>query len=69
MKLNMDCVRDVLLFLESESYFVVNDLGDVEAIGSWFRSICQSLAEYPPDVLYYTLSKLEEGGDIDMSTQ
>ncbi|MBC3938548.1 DUF2513 domain-containing protein [Anaerotruncus massiliensis (ex Liu et al. 2021)] len=69
MKLNMDCVRDVLLFLESESYFVVNDLGDVEAIGSWFRSICKSLAEYPPDVIYYTLSKLEEGGYIDMSTQ
>lgn len=68
MKLNMNCVRDVLLFLESESYFVVNDLGDVEAVGSWFRPICMSLPEYPPDVIYYTLSKLEEGEYIDMST-
>lgn len=68
MKLDMNCVRDILLFLESVPYFITDESGDVEACGCWFNSICENLPDYPKETLYYSLSKLEEGGYIDMST-
>lgn len=69
MQLNHDCVRDVLLLLESEPYVATNDEGAVESNGVWLPDICAGLPQYPQEVIYYTLSKLEEGGYIDMSTQ
>lgn len=69
MKLNHNCVRDVLLFLEAEPYVITNSDGDVEFVGVWFHSICDKLPHYPQEVIYYTLSKLAEGGYLDMSTQ
>ncbi|BAK99744.1 hypothetical protein OBV_25460 [Oscillibacter valericigenes Sjm18-20] len=67
MKLNHECVRDTLLLLESLPYVITNDDGDVEFVGVWFPAICSSLATYPQEVIYYTLSKMDEAGFIDMS--
>lgn len=69
MKLDMKCVRDVLLFLESEQYIITNDLGNVETVGSWMPHICESLPQYSQETIYYTLARLEEGGYLSISTQ
>ena len=69
MKLDYDCVRDTLVYLESAPYVVTNDSGRVEFKGVWLPAICNDLPKYPQEVIYYTLSKLDEGGYIDMSVQ
>lgn len=69
LKLDSNCVRDVLLYLESEPYVRTNENGRVEFVGVWLPSICKQLSAYPQEVIFYTLSKLEEGEYIDMSVQ
>lgn len=69
MKLNHNCVRDVLLFLESESNVITNVDGEIEFVGTWLNEICEKNPKYPQEDIFYTLSKLEEGGYIDMSVQ
>lgn len=69
MKLNHECVRDVLLLLEASPYIITNESGYVECVGVWFPDVCSGLPAYPQEVVYYTLSKIEEAGFIDMSVQ
>lgn len=69
MKLNHNCVRDVLLLLESEPNVVTNSDGNVEFVGTWFADICEKVPQYLQEDIFYTLSKLEEGGYINMSVQ
>lgn len=69
MKLDMDCVREVLLFLECEPYVITNSRGNVEFKGVWLPAICQATPKYTKEVIYYTLAKLEEAGLINLSSQ
>jgi len=69
MKLNHNCVRDVLLCLEAEPNVITNDDGDIEFVGTWLNEICEKNPQYPQEDIFYTLFKLEEGGYIDMSVQ
>lgn len=69
MKLDINCTRDVLLFLESAPSVITNDSGDVEVVGAWFPQICNALAKYPQEEVYYTLARLEEAGFLDLSTE
>lgn len=67
MKFRHDCVRDVLLFLESEPYVITNAEGNIEFVGVWLPAVLAALPEYTPEDIYYTLSKLAEGGYISLS--
>lgn len=69
LKLNHNCVRDVLLYLESERNVITNVDGNVEFIGTWLGDICEGISKYPQEDVFYTLSKLDEGGYINMSVQ
>lgn len=69
MKLDATCVRDILLYLESDPSMVTSDDGVVEVLGTWFQQICENLPQYSPETIYYTLARLEEGGYISLSTQ
>lgn len=69
MKLDPECVRDILLFLESVPNYIVNSEGAVENSGIWFAQICDQLSQYSKEDIYYTLSKLEDGGYINMTSQ
>ena len=69
MKLDATCVRDILLYLESDPSMVISDDGVVEVVGTWFQQICENLPHYSPETIYYTLARLEEGGYISLSTQ
>ena len=69
MKLDPNCVRDILLLLESVPNYATNSEGEVENDGIWFAQICNQLPQYTKEDIYYTLSKLEDGGYINMTSQ
>lgn len=69
MKLDHECVRDILLFLETAPYVTTNADGDIEHVGVWLPEICKALPQHPKEVIFYTLEKLEEADYIDLSTQ
>lgn len=69
MKLDISCIRDILLFLESEPFLITNDSGDIEVSGVWFPQIRKALPQYPQEQIYYTLARLDEAGFLDLSTQ
>lgn len=54
MKLNIDCMRDVLLFIESCDY----------GVHPSFQSIVDSLPDYDKNDIAYTCDKLYEAGFI-----
>jgi hypothetical protein len=56
MKLNKDCIRDILLYVEAN--------GQLEgSIG--YNQLCNELNEYEQDDIGYTLLRLKEAGYID----
>lgn len=69
MKLDYECVRDVMRYLESALYIVENSHGSIEYCEVWLEKICQDLPHYPQTVIYYTLSNLEQAGYISASKQ
>lgn len=60
MKLNMDCVRDVLLELEKETEF----RSDFSYRPILAGNFCRQFEKYAPHEVYHTLLKLEEAGYI-----
>jgi len=56
MRLNNDCLRDILLYLESCDYYILNENNDVESNGVWFEKICKENAQYSKPEIYYSLS-------------
>lgn len=61
MKLNIDCIRDVLIFLEEN--LEIND--DLEIKSQNLHTICNALeGKYEKPEIAYTLLKLKEGGYI-----
>ena len=69
MKLDHNCVRDVLLYLESVPYIETNCDGDVEFTGVWLDNICEALPKYSKDLIFYTLFELDNGEYISLSEQ
>lgn len=69
MKLDHECVRDVLLYLEAAPYLITNTDGDIEYVGVWLSDICKALPRYPQEVVFYALEKLGEADYIDLTTQ
>lgn len=69
MKLNHNCVRDVLLYLESVPYVETNCDGDMEFTEVALDSICEALPKYAMEVIFYTLFELNDGGYISLSEE
>lgn len=69
MKLEFDCVRDVLLFLNEYPSYVVDEENDVRPNPVWIGQICEALPKYDKATIFYTLAKLDEAGFIKISKQ
>lgn len=67
MKLDAECIRDILLFLESKDTFILDIDGCVEAEPCWYGTICDALPAYKKTDIVYTLKRLDEGGFIDIT--
>lgn len=64
MKLNADCVRDLLLFLEQQPFFETVSRSLVTPREVTLDEISQALPEYSTNELYYTTYVLSEGDFI-----
>lgn len=69
MKLDTNCVRDVLLAIEELQRVFVNDDGDVEKEALWINDLYAALPGYGREVVFYTLYNLEQAGYIDLTVQ
>ena len=69
MRLDPDCMRDILLFVEGMDTYILDDDNDIILQGAFLEDMCQKLTEYSEEQIFYTLEKLEEGGFLNMSTQ
>lgn len=69
MKLNISCVRDLLLLLEEKPFYTVNEHGFIESQIVSFFDICTELPQYSSSDIYYTLSLLDDAGFLSLITQ
>ncbi len=60
MKLNFECIKDVLLFLEKE--LQLDDMFELIPLSA--SDIYKALTQYTAKEIYYTLKKLAEEGYI-----
>lgn len=67
MKLDINCIRDVLLYIESTKHIVTNELGEIENLGIWLSDISEALPQYTQEAIYYSLARLNDGGYISLS--
>lgn len=65
MKLDLDCVRDVLLTIEEQQAMKVTGLGQIRSVPLTIRSISDCLKDYDKADIAYTLVILKEGGFVD----
>jgi len=69
MKLNISCVRDLLLLLEEKPFYTVNEHGFIESQIVLLDDICSELPQYSSSDIYYTLSLLDDAGFLSLITQ
>ena len=67
MKLNADCIRDVLLELEKSLTYRVNEDDQLEKNTVSLHELDCILIRYTKEEIFYTLSNLEQAGYIKMS--
>ena len=65
MKLDLDCVRDVLLTIGEQQAMKVTGLGQIRSVPLTIRSIADCLKDYDKADIAYTLVILKEGGFVD----
>lgn len=68
MKLDHNCVRDVLLFLEKAPYITINADDDIEFSAVCLDEIYTAIPKYPNEMIFYTLFELNDGGYINIDT-
>ena len=67
MKLDLDCIRDVLLTLEGENCYYLDEDGAIAYMAVDIETIAEKLPEYDAPQIYYTLKMLDDGGYLQMS--
>lgn len=68
VKLNPDCVRKVLLCLENVETYVMDEDGDIRLHGIFIEELFEKIPDYTKPEIYYTLSMLEDGGFLNMTS-
>ena len=69
MKLNYDCIRDVLLLAERELIFTEKEDGFLESSYLHISGICKALPQYSKADLVYTIHMLDEAGFLRAEIQ
>ena len=68
MKLNCDCVRSVMTYLERQPIYILNETSDVVREEIDLDEICSALPDYQKNDIFYTIILLDEAGFLDVST-
>lgn len=67
MKLDHECVRDVLLAIEKLQVFFVNDAKEIEKNSLVPNDLYQELPQYTKEDIFYSAYNLDQAGFISMS--
>lgn len=67
MRLNKDCIRDLLLLVENKCVYYEHPKVGKRLFTLSFKQICQSdeMKNYNEDVIRYTISKMFEGNYVE----
>ena len=68
MKLDLECVRSVMLCLESNLRIVDNN-GTLEKPGMSLEALCELLPNYRKEDIFYSLYNLDQAGYINISVK
>lgn len=69
MKLNHECIRDVLLYLESIPYISENSDGYIEYQPIFIENLYESLPQYTHQDIFYSIFNMEQAGFLDATIQ
>lgn len=61
MKLNPDCIRDILIFCEDHLSLDSNLKLQIAGL----KDVCEALPDYPREEIAYTIKKLNEAGYVN----
>ena len=59
MKLNKDCVRDVLMYLETADFYQESD-GEIDQTPIFMEQICENLLQWSKLDIFYSLKHMED---------
>lgn len=68
MKLNNDCMREVLIYLETCDYYTLDSSGDVTSNPVYLDTISDNFPQYKKHELFYVLKNLDQAGLIFLSS-
>ena len=68
MKLDLECVRSVMLCLES-NLRIVDSNGTLEKPGMSLEALCELLPDYRKEDIFYSLYNLDQAGYINISVK
>lgn len=60
MKLDMDLLRQIMLFLETQDYFIENPDGSIENEPVWFETLCEHFSDTGKQQIFYSLQNLHQ---------
>lgn len=64
MKLNSDCMRDVLLKIEKMQIITTDEEDNVSIEPLWVDDLYKALPKYDKEVIFYALYNLEQAGYV-----
>lgn len=68
MKLDLECVRSVMLCLES-NLRIIDSNGTLEKPDMSLEALCELLPDYRKEDIFYSLYNLDQAGYIDISVK
>ena len=69
MKLNLDCVRDILLFLEKQNNVNLSEDGEISWVPVRIEDLFEGLNKYNRREVFYAVHNMEQAGLLDCSTE
>lgn len=69
MELNYNCVRDILIFLEHQEQYTFDSENHIIHVETRLKTISEALPQYSENVIYYTLSRLDEAEFISITSK
>lgn len=69
MKLNTDCIREVMLQVEKEHIFTVTDDGLIVRYCFPADTLYEKLPQFTKEEIFYTVFNLEQAGYLDVDIQ
>lgn len=68
MKINHECIRDVMIYLESYNYYTLDSDGQVVPNQIFIHNIFTALPQYSEPDIFYSIFNLSQAGYLNISS-